>query len=197
VVADEVRTLAQRAGEASSSISSLVERIERGTASSESIIAQMAEESQQANETADETLTAVSEALDVSKRAFSTIDASVISFFSEVALLQSLHIHSQLCAYLAGASAHPPMVVDARDSYWGQWYYSMSDGDEVLTAFPQIHELTTVYNQTFEAARSAIVDIESGRKEHAEAAIQTMNTSLKQWHRETSKICRTISQSMP
>lgn len=157
VVADEVRALAQRAGEASGEIGELVKKIDQDTQTTDDNIRATLSRSEELQSTSEDSLHDIESILDLSKSMH-----DVIMQESGTSLIQAIkmdHLSTKAEAYKAfsegrGVSSE---FADHTQSHLGQWYYH-GEGKKFYdkdSAYKQLEEPYKQFCNAFTAAAEA------------------------------------------
>lgn len=122
VVADEVRALAQRAGEASGEIGELVKKIDQDTQTTDDKITSTVNRSEELKSTSKESLSNIESILTLSKSMHKVIEEEATNHFFQTAKID--HICTKADAYKAFQTESPMNMenADYTRSRLGQWY---------------------------------------------------------------------------
>ncbi|MEO0444040.1 MAG: methyl-accepting chemotaxis protein [Pseudomonadota bacterium] len=173
VVADEVRALAQRAGEASGEIGELVKKIDQDTQSTDDTIQATLTRSEDLQSTSEDTLNNIGAILKVSNSMQKVIlNESDIHF---IQMVKMDHLCTKAEAYKAFNEGRAPsqQTNELSQSRLGQWYYH-GEGKEKYQqqgAYQQLEEPHNLFYSTFKKAIEASV---GGDKEEAHQQLSRM-----------------------
>lgn len=123
VVADEVRLLAQKAGESSLKISELVDRIEKDTSQTQNIIQMNLEKSQQLSSSSEKIVGSVNGALDLARSMEGIISLESNRVFIQTVKMDHLAWKSEIYRYYTGEFNEIPKLADHQECRLGRWYY--------------------------------------------------------------------------
>ncbi|MFC3149724.1 methyl-accepting chemotaxis protein [Litoribrevibacter euphylliae] len=183
VVADEVRALAQRAGEAASEISNLVENIDKQTRDVDARSQQMAEKCEDVAINNDQIITSVNQVIDIAKSMLTTIDGSSEQSFVQTALLDNIIWKSNVYNHLAGQlKLSENDLGDHRSSRLGEWY-SHGLGNQKYSHLRSIQRLEEPHRQFHEHGKSALIASKQGNTNEAFNQARMMESASDQVQR--------------
>ena len=122
VVADEVRSLAQRAGEASSQISELVGKIEQDTSKADAEINKMVDYCQEVGDSTESLHSTVKNSVELSRNMQKTISHTAATTFIPTARLDLSLMIAHCYETLSARSEAPPAPFDPSQTLLVQWY---------------------------------------------------------------------------
>jgi methyl-accepting chemotaxis protein len=151
VVADEVRALAQRAGEASGEIGELVKKIDQDTQTTDDSISSTLERSEELQSHSVKTLGNIEAMLDNSKAMQEIINQEAETNFVQTVKMD--HLFCKVQAYEAYQTGSIPSeyAADHSQCRLGKWYYQ-GEGKEKygnLSAFNQLEEPHKAFHEAF------------------------------------------------
>jgi hypothetical protein len=151
VVADEVRALAQRAGEASGEIGELVKKIDQDTQTTDDSISSTLHRSEELQSHSVETLENIEAMLETSKSMQKIIMAEAETNFIQTVKMD--HLYCKVQAYEAYNTGQKPSdcAADHTDCRLGEWYYQGEGKQRYANsnAFKQLEEPHRAFHQAF------------------------------------------------
>jgi len=162
VVADEVRSLAERASVATNEIATLVDVIQVDTDTAKKQMENVAKESEGFGENGDQAVTNMSELLGLSQQMEHTISASALRSFTELAKLDHLVFKFNIYKVFMGKSNQKSSdLANHKNCRLGQWYYE-GDGKSCFAHISGYKEIETPHIQVHSAGISAVDHYYSG-----------------------------------
>ncbi|OPX54562.1 Chemoreceptor zinc-binding domain-containing protein [Oceanospirillum multiglobuliferum] len=162
VVADEVRSLAQRASSATAEITSLVEIIEQQTTKTANSAKLMDEEAHEISSSVAEAESLIQEVVQLSKDMKITIDGSATSSFIETVKLDHIVYKNEVYqAYLGLNRKSSHDLTDHTQCRLGKWYYQ-GEGKERYSSLRNFKQLETPHAGVHRAGQSAVASAQSG-----------------------------------
>ncbi|MGH1485332.1 MAG: methyl-accepting chemotaxis protein [Cellvibrionaceae bacterium] len=157
VVADEVRALAQRAGEASGEIGELVKKIDQDTQTTDDNIKATLNRSEELQSTSEESLSNIQSILELSKSMHDVIvDEAETNFIQTVKMD---HLCTKAEAYKAFNEGQVPSsdMTDHTQCRLGQWYYHGEGRNryDKENAYKQLEEPHKAFHNAFSMATEA------------------------------------------
>lgn len=140
VVADEVRLLAQKAGESSLKISELVDRIEKDTSQTQTIIQKNLEKSQQLSASSEKIVGSVNGALDLAKSMEGIISLESNRVFIQTVKMDHLAWKSEIYRVYEDQSYEPHGLANHHECRLGRWYYE-GEGAEKYSSLKSYQDL--------------------------------------------------------
>jgi len=147
VVADEVRTLAERASVATDEISSLVSVIQSDTETAQKQMEQIATESDSFGANGDKAVHSMHNLLDLSQQMEGTISASALRSFTELAKLDHLVFKFEVYKVFMGTSDKSASEFSSHTHCrLGHWYYE-GDGKHCFSQIPGYAEIESPHQR--------------------------------------------------
>lgn len=177
VVADEVRTLAQRASTATGEISDLVSKIEQDTQAVDTGISGLLEKTQTLTTSANSALELVERVLTLSKAMQQTIfHASAEAFVESVKMDHVVFKNSIYKAYAGLANLSPHDLGDHTQCRLGEWYYRGSGADNYkhLNAY---RALETPHQKVHQHGEAALAALSQDNKAEALSCMRAMEVA--------------------
>lgn len=183
VVADEVRALAQRAGEAASEISNLVENIDKQTRDVDARSQQMAEKCEDVVINNDQIITSVNQVIEIAKSMLSTIDGCSEQSFVQTASLDHIMWKSSVYNHLADQSkVSEHDLEDHRNCRLGEWY-NHGLGNQKYSHLRSFQRLEEPHRQFHEYGKAAIMAANQGNASEALNQARMMESASDQVQR--------------
>jgi methyl-accepting chemotaxis protein len=177
VVADEVRALAQRAGEASGEIGELVKKIDQDTQTTDDNIRATLNHSEELRSTSEQSLSDIETILNLSKSMHNVIVSESENSFIQTVKMD--HLATKVEAYKAFYSGQANNTIsDHTQCRLGQWYYS--EGRDTYgnnSAFKQLEE---PHKNFHKACMQAIEASANNDKDNAYSQLSLMEQSSDQ-----------------
>ena len=156
VVADEVRALAQKAGEATSQIADLVDTINRETSDADARINETATKTHNVAESAEEVLGTVNEVLVLSRDMHNILGkASQENFLQTVKLDHIVWKNKVYQQFLGVAEMDPEALVNHTSCRLGKWYYE-GEGGKLFSQHSAFRALEAPHRQVHDEGIAAI-----------------------------------------
>lgn len=156
VVADEVRALAQKAGEATSQIADLVDTINRETSDADQRINETAAKTHGVAESAEDVMRTVNEVLVLAKDMHHILGkASQENFLQTVKLDHIVWKNKVYQQFLGLADMNPDSLVNHTSCRLGKWYYE-GEGRQLFSQHNAYRALEAPHQQVHEAGIAAI-----------------------------------------
>lgn len=174
VVADEVRTLAQRSAEASNEISNLIEQVNQQMEQVIEGIHGVGEKSTQINESTTTIETTANSIVNVSNNMFSLITRSTTDSFLQTAKMD--HIVWKLDVYQAMLAMSNKSVEDFanhKDCRLGQWYFQ-GEGAELYSHHSAFKQLEEPHKQVHDHGLLALKSMKEGNTTQAVKSLASM-----------------------
>jgi hypothetical protein len=177
VVADEVRSLAQRTGEATHQIEDLVSEINSQSETAVKGVEETSEKTERMLENTDALINTVTRVLSLSSNMSDVISkASYVSFISTVMLD---HIDWKLAIYKRieeDSHSNHSDVANHTSCRLGKWYFE-GEGAQYFKHLPSYAALDAPHKQVHESGLSALNKIAQGEKDAAIDSLQKMETA--------------------
>ncbi len=173
VVADEVRTLAGRASDASTEIAKLVEEIDKSTRTASDSITTTQEQCKNMLVKAGETNQSLEQLIEVSRSMHTTIDREAMMSFIETVKIDHVvwkHVVYQRWLKREGANGE---VADHRQCRLGKWYYE-GDGAIHFKHLPSFGKLKQPHSEVHKHGLHALEMMQSGELEQSIEALKAM-----------------------
>lgn len=174
VVADEVRSLAQKAGEAANSISGLVKEIEQASTDANRDISGVADKSTKLAEDTRDFQKATSSVLSVSERMLNVVTKAARSSFLRTVKMDHVVWKSELYKTILGISqASDSDFADHTQCRLGQWYYT-GEGNQLYGSDPSFRSLEQPHKKVHESGLLALSELRQGQDQSMLVALNTM-----------------------
>ena len=174
VVADEVRTLAQKANSATSEINTLVGEISNATHEVDQAIQQMSTDSSALNESAGTVRGTVDDVVAMSRRLHGVVDTSAEQSFFDTVKMDQMVWKSKIYQALYGMDTAPgPHASELAQCRLGQWFRA-GEGRARYGAKPSFAGLDRTHAEVHQAGRRALECAHQGDTEGARDALKTM-----------------------
>ncbi len=193
VVADEVRALAQRAGEAASEISNLVENIDKQTREVDSRSQQMAEKCEDVAINNDQIIGSVNEVINLARTMCLTIsDCSDQSFIQTVSLDHVIW-KSKVYESISGQSqVNESDLEDHRSCRFGEWYYH-GTGNQKYSHLRSFQRMEEPHRQVHEYGKAVIAAHKRSDQSDTNNQLRMMESSSDQMQRCLQDLLNEIS----
>ncbi len=156
VVADEVRSLAERASIATNEISSLVNVIQSDTETARKQMEVVADESENFGINGDEAVSSMHSLLDLSQQMEGTISASALRSFCELAKLDHLVYKFDIYKVFMNMSSKTEAdFSDHKQCRLGKWYYE-GDGMQCFSQLPGYRDIEQPHTLVHQAGIDAL-----------------------------------------
>lgn len=156
VVADEVRSLAERASIATNEISSLVNVIQSDTETARKQMEVVADESENFGINGDEAVSSMHSLLDLSQQMEGTISASALRSFCELAKLDHLVYKFDIYKVFMNMSSKTEAdFSDHKQCRLGKWYYE-GDGMQCFSQLPGYRDIEQPHTLVHQAGLDAL-----------------------------------------
>jgi hypothetical protein len=177
VVADEVRTLAERASVATNEISALVDVIQSDTDIAEKQMQEVANESEDFGKNGDQAVSNMSELLNLSHQMEGVISSSALRSFAELVKLDHLVYKSEIYKVFMGlVDKGPADFSDHTHCRLGKWYYE-GDGKHCFSKLLGYHEIEKPHLKVHKMGIDAINKLTDGNIEAALKLLEEMESS--------------------
>lgn len=173
VVADEVRLLAQKAGESSAKISELVGRIENDTKDTQQTINSNLEKSKGLSAASEKVMESVVSALDLAKSMQKTISLESNRIFIQTVKMDHLAWKSNIYKIVNDQSSSDSSITDHTSCRLGQWYYQ-GEGAEKYSRLSSYSQLESSHVKIHEEGIKAVDHIKQKDESSALEALQGM-----------------------
>ncbi len=191
VVADEVRTLAQRASEAASEVGTLVESIGAETRSTDQQIRDVADDSRLISESTAGILETVNTALDRARQLQAQIGESASSGFMQAVQAEVLAWKQQVCAQLLGREQQSVEALqDYSQTYFWEWF--QGPGATLSDRLPGYRDLEEPYAELRRLGVEALNYQSVGDPETALRALQGMESADERFQRALATVAREL-----
>lgn len=188
VVADEVRTLAQRASSATGEISELVSKIEQDTLAADTSIANLMAKCEGITTAADQALEQVEEVLALSREMQHTIYQAAADTFIETVKMDHVVYKNEVYKTLVGiGSGSVTDLGNHRDCRLGRWYYD-GDGSRDYRHLRSYQALEAPHQAVHEHGAEALRLKANGDEQGSMAAIKAMEKASHEVMRYLSDI---------
>lgn len=173
VVADEVRTLAQRASEASAQIAELVTKIEYDTTNTDEKISATMSRSDTLNQGSEQILTAINKALTLSASMQGTIKYEADRVFIQTVKLDHLAWKAGIYRAYREGNYLDKQFADHTSCRLGKWYYE-GEGQQKYRDMPAFQTLEAPHAAVHNCGLSALQFADEGNHEKALDAFSQM-----------------------
>jgi methyl-accepting chemotaxis protein len=177
VVADEVRTLAQRSAEASNEISNLIEQVNQQMEQVIDGIHGVGEKSTEINESTTTIEATANNIVDLSKSMYSVITNSTTDAFLQTVKMD--HVVWKLEVYQAMLGMNDKEISDFtthKDCRLGQWYFQ-GEGAEKYSSYSAFKQLDEPHAQVHDYGLSALKSIKNGDMSQAVKNLASMESA--------------------
>jgi methyl-accepting chemotaxis protein len=180
VVADEVRKLAERTGNATKDITQLVGEIRQETQSVKQTMNAMAEQTAQYSSLGRDAAGDMELLITVSGEMEELVQNNMLRSFIEVAKIDHLLFKFKVYEGVSGASKLiPQLASDPHQCRFGHWYYD-GEGQALVGKHPAYREMETPHNEIHQAGTAALHAWQAGKKPQVLDALNRMeHTSAK------------------
>jgi predicted nucleic acid-binding Zn-ribbon protein len=191
VVADEVRALAQRAGEAASEISNLVENIDKQTRDVDARSQQMAEKCEDIAMNNNQIITSVNQVIDLAQTMRNTIDGCCDQSFVQAVSLDHVMWKAQVYDHIAGHSQISETdLTDHRSCRLGDLYNNGNNARySHLRSYQRIDE---PHRQVHDYGRAAVAAFNRGDEAEASNQVRMMESASDQVQRSLNDLLNEI-----
>ena len=193
VVADEVRTLAKRASEASSEISKLVGEIDKSTQDADSTISTTFEHCEQMLENATETNQSLERLIDFSRSMHETITNEAMASFMETVKLDHMAWKQDVYRRWLNTESANGEVADHHQCRLGKWYYE-GNGAELYSQLPSYSRLEEPHAGVHQGGLQALDSMVAGDLTGSVAALEKMESCSDQTIDLLGRMCNEIGQ---
>lgn len=187
VVADEVRALAQRAGEASGEIAELVRKIEQDTQATDETINQTLNHYQSISSTSDAVLGSVERAMNESRDMYDVINQNADKAFFQSIKLDHMVWKATLYDKLHHGNFDSSNISDHSTCRLGQWY-NHGEGRARFGSSPAFTALDEPHKQLHQLGVNALNLASSGNLDASRDAIQAMEQASNQVMEELDRL---------
>ncbi|PHS24358.1 MAG: chemotaxis protein [Methylophaga sp.] len=156
VVADEVRTLASRAREASVQISDLVSQIQHETSNASSVMQNITQDTAEFGERVNLAVSDIKSMLALSQKMEEVITTSALQSFVEIAKFDHIVWKYEVYRVFMGLSAKQPAELSVHTRCrLGKWYYE-GEGIECFSQLPGYQEIAAPHQRVHDEGRKAL-----------------------------------------
>ncbi len=156
VVADEVRTLASRARDASVQISELVAQIQNETSSASSVMKNVTNDTAEFGERVNLAVSDIKDMLNLSHKMEEVISTSALQSFVEIAKLDHIVWKYDIYRTMMGLSDKQPSELSVHTSCrLGKWYYQ-GEGVDCFSQLPGYKEIAAPHQRVHEEGKKAL-----------------------------------------
>lgn len=177
VVADEVRSLAQKAGEAAQSISKLVDEISLASTSANQKISLMAEKSSTLSSETQDFQKGVELVLTVSERMNSVVTKAAKDSFLRTVKMDHVVWKAELYKNIMGINqVSMDNIADHTQCRLGKWYYT-GEGKQLYADIPSFRKLEEPHRNVHESGLEALNAFQQGDEESMLAGLKKMEAA--------------------
>ncbi len=173
VVADEVRALAQRAGEASGEIAELVKKIDQDTQTSDENIQSTYTRCEEAQKTSEASQSDIENILTFSKSMHSTIILETASSFVQKIKMDHLCYKAKAYHHFNEGNYDSKEFSSHKECALGKWFYE-GEGKELYSDSTEYKQLEKPHQEVHEHAQKALDAANEGHKEDSYAHFDAM-----------------------
>ncbi len=156
VVADEVRTLASRAREASVQISDLVGQIQTETSNASSVMQNITTDTAEFGERVDLAVTDIKSMLNLSQQMEKVITTSALQSFVEISKFDHIVWKYEIYRVFMGLSEKQPSDLSTHTNCrLGKWYYQ-GEGIDCFSQLPGYQEVATPHQRVHDEGKKAL-----------------------------------------
>jgi hypothetical protein len=156
VVADEVRTLASRAREASVQISDLVSQIQNETSNASSVMQSITKDTAEFGDRVDLAVTDIKSMLNLSQKMEETISTSALRSFVEIAKFDHVVWKYEVYRVFMGLSEKQSSELSVHTNCrLGQWYYD-GEGSGCFSQLPGYQEVAAPHQRVHDEGKKAL-----------------------------------------
>lgn len=193
VVADEVRALAQRAGEASGEIAELVKKIDQDTQTTDENIRSTHSRCEEVQQGSEESMANIQRVLSLSQSMHNLIINESESSFIQTVKMDHLCVKAQV--YKAFNSGHYDSVSsNHHDCRLGQWYYH-GEGKEKFSGDNEFQQLEKPHKEFHEHANKALEAAAAGKQNQAYDSFADMEKASQQVMYRLDKLANKMQAS--
>ncbi|MDQ7072856.1 MAG: methyl-accepting chemotaxis protein [Gammaproteobacteria bacterium] len=177
VVADEVRTLASRARDASVQISELVAQIQNETSSASSVMKNVTNDTAEFGERVNLAVSDIKDMLNLSHKMEEVISTSALQSFVEIAKLDHIVWKYDIYRTMMGLSDKQPSELSVHTSCrLGKWYYQ-GEGVDCFSQLPGYKEIAAPHQRVHEEGKKALEAFYNNNIDEANIALAVMETA--------------------
>ena len=177
VVADEVRTLASRARDASVQISELVAQIQNETSSASSVMKNVTNDTAEFGERVNLAVSDITDMLNLSHKMEEVISTSALQSFVEIAKLDHIVWKYDIYRTMMGLSDKQPSELSVHTSCrLGKWYYQ-GEGVDCFSQLPGYKEIAAPHQRVHEEGKKALEAFHNNNIDEANIALAVMESA--------------------
>ena len=189
VVADEVRALAQRAGEASGEIADLVQKIDQDTQTTDENIRTTHAHCEELQSTSQQSMSQIEEVLNLSQSMHDTIVYESESSFIQTVKMDHLCIKAQVYQSFNDESYDTSVFNDHHHCRLGQWYYQ-GEGKQQYAKHHEYQQLEKPHEQFHQYAQKALQAAKEGHIERTYEHFSKMEQTSQEVMRGLDKLAK-------
>ncbi|MBV7296523.1 CZB domain-containing protein [Enterovibrio sp. NIFS-20-8] len=190
VVADEVRQLASKAGEASSQIEGLVKKVINQNTDIEKLVEESQKGAEEVSASSTQIEAVVVQVVEKSKSMQRVIQNAVVSSFLNTVKLDHAVWKSMVYKYVSNGEFHQT-VNRHTECRLGKWYFE-GDGAKQFKAMPSFNAIDNPHKQVHESGRQAL---EAGTRGDFRTMVECLNSMEEGSIRVTDALERLIGES--
>lgn len=180
VVADEVRTLAQRASSATGEISELVGKIDQDTIAADNSIRQLIDQSQKSSETAAATLERMEQVLSLAQHMQKAIFRTSAESFIQSVKMDHMIWKNDIYRVVTGvAEAGSINLADEHSCTLGHWY-NQGNGQKSYSHLPSFRSVAEPHQRVHQAGMETINNHQRGDSSATERSLSDMESASQQ-----------------
>jgi phage shock protein A len=177
VVADEVRTLASRARDASVQISDLVSQIQAETSNASSVMQNVTKDTAEFGERVNLAVTDIKNMLSLSTKMEETISTSALQSFVEIAKLDHIVWKYEIYRVMMGlANKQASELSTHTHCRLGKWYFE-GEGVDCFSQLPGYQEIAIPHQRVHDEGKKALEAFYSNDLDTANIAIAVMESA--------------------
>ncbi|MBL1320196.1 MAG: CZB domain-containing protein [Methylophaga sp.] len=177
VVADEVRTLASRAREASTQISELVGQIQHETSAASELMKRVTADTAEFGDRVGLAVTDIKSMLSLSHKMEEIISSSALNSFVEIAKFDHIVWKYEIYRVMMGLSNKQPSELSVHTHCrLGKWYYE-GEGVDCFSQLPGYRELATPHQMVHDEGAKALQAFYNNDIESANSALTVMESA--------------------
>ncbi len=187
VVADEVRALAQRAGEASGEIAELVKKIDQDTQTTDENIRSTHSRCEELQEKSESSMADLEHVLDLSKTMHDLIVSESENSFIHSIKMDHLSFKAETYRLFENHGNDSQSLSSYKECHFGQWYYD-GEGKEKYSQHSEYQQLEKPHKKVHEYAIKGLELAQSGDMGEAEKTLEKMERASNEFCEKLDKL---------